>query len=264
MLNKNHMNHDYLDSLKATYKNDPCKVLPYPLWKAEMRVDIEKSEYDASDGNLATIYGSNENGLEFFWNNDRKVDSRLQQLVEWSNYIMIHDDYFKKLETSKFNHRTAFFRLIHDKSEISTLTLPHGYSIRDVHIEAEVSQISAFIATCYEHLKPCNDVVLKWTLHKVFDKRLWIWIKDENGEHAALGIAEIDETVPEASLEWIQVHPKYQGKGLGKVLVLELLNRVATRVDFTTVSGECDNETNPERLYRSCGFAGSDVWWHLR
>lgn len=264
MLNKNHQNHDYLESLETTYKNDPCKVLPYPLWKAEMRVDKEKNEYDITERGNSIIFGSNENGLEFYWNKDRQVDSRLQQLVERSNYIMIHDDYLKKLDNHKFNHRTAFFRLIHDKSEINAFTLPHGYTICDVHIEAEISQISEFIAACYEHLKPSNDVVMKWTLHKVFDKRLWIWIKAENGEHAALGIAEIDERVPEASLEWIQVHPKYHGKGLGKVLVLELLNRVATRVDFTTVSGECDNETNPERLYRSCGFGGSDVWWHLR
>lgn len=255
---------NYFKSLMGTYKNAPCKVLPYPLWKAEMRLDIEKSEYDTSNGNISTIYGSNENGLEFFWNNDRQVDSRLQQLVERSNYIMIHDDYFKKLDNPKFIHRTAFFRLIHDNSEINAWTLPHGYSICDVHIDAEISLISEFIAACYEHMKPSYNVVMKWTLHKVFDKRLWIWIKDENGEHAALGIAEIDESVSEASLEWIQVHPKYQGKGLGKVLVLELLNRVATRVDFTTVSGECDNETNPERLYRNCGFVGNDVWWHLR
>jgi hypothetical protein len=216
MLNKNHATLEYLNLLKMTYKNAPCKVLPYPLWKVEMRVDIENSAYDASNGNISTIYGSNENGLEFYWNKDRQVDNRLHLLIEQSNYIMIHDDYFKKLDNHKFIHRTAFFRLIHDNSKINELTLPHGYSICDVDIDAEISLISEFIAACYEHLKPSYNVVMKWTLHNVFDKHLWIWVNDENGEHAALGIAEIDESVPEASLEWIQVHPKYQGKVLGR------------------------------------------------
>lgn len=33
---------NYFKSLMGTYKNAPCKVLTYPLWKAEMRLDIEK------------------------------------------------------------------------------------------------------------------------------------------------------------------------------------------------------------------------------
>lgn len=86
----------------------------------------------------------------------------------------------------------------------------------------------------------------------------------EKGTPAALGIAELDPTVPEGALEWIQVLPEYQGRGFGKILVLELLNRIKGKAKFTTVSGEVDNETNPERLYRSCGFVGNDTWWLLR
>ena len=33
---------------------------------------------------------------------------------------------------------------------------------------------------------------------------------------------------------------------------------------FATVSGQCNNPTNPEALYRKCGFTGSDVWHVLR
>jgi len=264
MLNENYDNQDYLNTLKEIYISEPCKVLPYPLWKAEMRVNKVKSSYDISEGGKSTIFGSNGNGLEYYWSNDRQVDGRLQQLVDQSNFIMIHDDYLKKIDKHKFILQTAFFRLIHNNNNSHASTVPYGYTICDVNIDAEISAISEFISACYEYIKPSYNDVMKWTLHKVFDKRLWIWIKDENGEYAALGIAEIDESVSEASLEWIQVHPNYQGKGLGKILVLELLKRVASRVDFTTVSGECDNETNPEKLYRSCGFVGNDVWWHLR
>ena len=52
--------------------------------------------------------------------------------------------------------------------------------------------------------------------------------------------------------------------GLGTALVLELLRRLQDRAEFVTVSGEVNNPSNPQRLYRKCGFAGSDVWWLLR
>ena len=52
--------------------------------------------------------------------------------------------------------------------------------------------------------------------------------------------------------------------GLGKYVVSELLWRMKERATFVTVSGQCNNPTNPEVLYRKCGFTGSDVWHVLR
>jgi ribosomal protein S18 acetylase RimI-like enzyme len=78
-----------------------------------------------------------------------------------------------------------------------------------------------------------------------------------------LGIAEINRKVPEASLEWIQVLPNYRRLGIGTALVRELCMRVWPEVDFITVSGKVHSDSQPEKLYRCCGFTGSDVWWLL-
>jgi len=83
-------------------------------------------------------------------------------------------------------------------------------------------------------------------------------------QYAGLGIAEIYKTIPEASLEWVQVAPEYHGKGLGKLIVYELLDRVNERVEFVTVGGEYDSENNPKGFYESCGFKGDDIWYVLR
>ena len=64
----------------------------------------------------------------------------------------------------------------------------------------------------------------------------------------------------ELILEWIQVLPRYRGKKIGQLTVTELLFRMIDVADFATVSGKVDNMTNPEALYRKCGFAGDDVW----
>lgn len=73
------------------------------------------------------------------------------------------------------------------------------------------------------------------------------------------GIADFDREAKEGILEWIQVLPEYRGKKIGKMIVNELLFRMKN-ADFATVSGKINNRTNPERLYRSCGFVGNDIW----
>ena len=102
-----------------------------------------------------------------------------------------------------------------------------------------------------------------WTQHPVYDKALWIWIADKiTGEYIGLGIAEYDRGVNEGSLEWIQVLPEYRGKGVGKAIVNELLRRLQ-KADFITVSGRADDKA-AERLYRTCGFEGDDIWCVVR
>lgn len=51
------------------------------------------------------------------------------------------------------------------------------------------------------------------------------------------------------------------GDGLGRYIVFELLKGTA---QFATVSGQCNNTTNPEKLYRKRGFTGTDMWHILR
>ena len=57
---------------------------------------------------------------------------------------------------------------------------------------------------------------------------------------------------------------KWEEKGLAKYIVSELLWRLKGKAGFATVSGQCNNSTNPEKLYRKCGFTGNDVWHILR
>lgn len=74
------------------------------------------------------------------------------------------------------------------------------------------------------------------------------------------GIAELDKELHEGIIEWIQVLPVHRGKGIGQLIVNELLKRMSPKAKFATVSGKVNNETEPDLLYRKCGFAGDDIW----
>lgn len=38
------------------------------------------------------------------------------------------------------------------------------------------------------------------------------------------------------------------------------LSKARDTARFATVSGKTNDPSDPERLYRKCGFAGSDIW----
>ena len=94
-----------------------------------------------------------------------------------------------------------------------------------------------------------------------YDADLWLIALDgATGSPVGCGVADFDPEAREGVLEWIQVLPEHRGRGAGQFIVNELLLRMAGKADFATVSGKVNNATNPEGLYRRCGFAGEDVW----
>lgn len=272
------------EHLKRIYIENPCRVLPNAFWKTRdrlpgLRCTVRCAGTQGHEGiEVTELQGWSPDGLELhvLWNQSCQCDAYLQRKLEQANFLIIHNDYVAHSDHDITHHSTPlekqyrlvrpYFRLKHNHQHIAPYTLPEGFWMRGCNVAADRSEfaaISNFIGLCYRDIHPSPEAVESWIKHAVFDSSLWIWIMDHDFP-AALGIAEFDGSVPEGSLEWIQVLPEYQGRGLGKALVLELLSRLKGRADFTTVSGEVDNVTNPERLYRSCGFEGDDVWWLLR
>ena len=159
------------------------------------------------------------------------------------------------------NKGTKYFRLIHRMAEYPKAIMPSGYTFQHVNLPSEAALVADIINRCYEGYAQTSESVLKWMAYPVFLASLWVYVWDrEKNAPAALGIADFDASINEGSLEWIQVLPAYRGKGLGKAIVLELLDRLHGMANFVTVSGEVDNASNPEALYRKCGFTGDDIW----
>ncbi|MDF2486971.1 MAG: GCN5-related N-acetyltransferase [Herbinix sp.] len=253
---------NFATMLKHKYVKDPCKVLPNALWKTIDRLDSIECLCDRVSSSLE---GWDKNGLHIFWNESRSIDNACTNRIEEANFAIIHNDFFQKINREGFRLIKPYFRISTECKEVSPYSLNERFSISNVNVETELREVSELIGKCYKDIHPSVESVQQWTKSKVFDNNLWIWIVDKVANiPIGLGIADLDRSIPEGSLEWIQVLPEYQGIGLGKVLVLELLDRMSGKVEFVTVSGEVDNITNPERLYRSCGFQGDDVWWLLR
>jgi ribosomal protein S18 acetylase RimI-like enzyme len=157
---------------------------------------------------------------------------------------------------------TPYFRLLHTLRDIPDAPLDCAFALANHAHEADDREIAKLLRACYPSNRTKAKDIAAWRDHATYAARLWVVVQEQkSGKMVACGIAELDTTAREGALEWIQVLPAYQRRGIGRHIVCELLRRMRGRADFATVSGSLQNQTNPEALYRACGFQGSDVWY---
>lgn len=172
------------------------------------------------------------------------------------NIEIYHEkDYLKE---KSYSHVEKYFRLIHYLKK----SIKHHPFISNIKITQDMNDLILQINHSYvnERIIVNKDDVESWLSHSTYDHSLWVKVVID-GHILASGIAEYDENTKEGVIEWVQVLPEYQGQGYGKMIVQELLYRLSKKADFATVSGRLYNDSNPKRLYESCGFEGSDIWY---
>ena len=170
---------------------------------------------------------------------------------------VVRDDLFPGLQEGSVD--TLYFKLLHRLKDLSPCTLPKCFSFTSV----DEHSMAAHISRCYEEERVSVEELKQYKKRKVYSPDLWIGLKENaSGKLVATGIAEFDQEIKEGVLEWIQVSPEFRRRGLGRIVVNELLIRLAQRADFVTVSGQVNNPNNPYALYLNCGFE-TPVIWHV-
>lgn len=185
---------------------------------------------------------------------------KVKSITVTDGMMILHQDEYEDAEYQQYIDE-PYFRLSHDLNGLAEPVLPQGYSL----CTATLSEYAAHINSCYDGIGITEAELQSYTTRPVYDAALWLAVKDDQaGNIVATGIAELDREIGEGVLEWIQVSQVHRGKGLGRYIVSELLWRMKGKAQFATVSGQCNNAANPEKLYRRCGFTGNDVWHILR
>lgn len=257
---------NFQDAFTSTYCDNPCQLLPNALWKTLRELEDLQTFIGTEKNRIVNMQAWNETSLMVYWTRNRKQPFEFDQPQLNLNFALIHQDYLPTFPFENFTVQKSYFRLLFRKTALQRkVSIPGGFSFVEVNIRQELQQVSRFIKKCYQESQTTVESVMSWCKHPTFDPTLWVWVVDNlKNIPLGLGIAEIDNDIREGSLEWIQVLPEYRGRGIGKSIVRELLSRLEPRTNFTTVAGEVNNPTNPEALYRSCGFKGSDIWWVFR
>jgi len=178
-----------------------------------------------------------------------------------SNMCIVHQREYDAAVYADYTDE-PYFRLKHDLQDIPPAD--GAFACRVASAE-DLPLVRLLINRSHDDLAVSLAQLQGYRATPVFAADLWLIALDAStGEPVGCGIADIDPVAGEGALEWIQVLPEHRRRGAGRFIVNELLRRMAGRADFATVSGKVNNGTKPERLYRSCGFAGDDVWHILK
>lgn len=129
-----------------------------------------------------------------------------------------------------------YFRLSHTDGTCEQASLA-GFAVHTATREDWPAMVS-IIARSYENMQMDLDRLADYAASPVYHPALWILVRDGNRDDwAGCGIAELDRQIGELALEWIQVLPEYRRRGVGQLIVRELLYRMAGIARFATVSG---------------------------
>ncbi len=195
-----------------------------------------------------------------------KCPCRLSSIPYWKaksivipkNVMILHHKEFRESLLNNYIDE-KYFRLYHDLKSIDEIVI-NGMEIITASNQ-DIPIIVDIINKSYVDMQASCKQFEEYTKTPVHNPNLWILVKDtSNDKYIGCGIADFDSETNELILEWIQVLPAYRKKGIGQLIVNELLNRGKNLADFATVSGKINNSTKPEILYRKCGFTGNDIW----
>lgn len=173
------------------------------------------------------------------------------------NMKIVHQQAFDSRMLNDYTDE-RYFRLLHPLKNVRDRPLP-GFSIRQAYPD-DIPLMVKIINRSYTDLSVSCRQLEGYTRTEAYHTALWIIAVDEaNGCATGCAIADFDRQAKEGILEWVQVLPEYRRRGVGQRLVNALLCRMQ-EADFATVSGKVDSFSNPESLYRRCGFEGEDIW----
>ncbi len=173
--------------------------------------------------------------------------------------IIVHDKDFLVDILQEYTD-TEYFRLKHNLKFIDKTVLRPEFYLTSIQ-ETQFSLLVDLINSSYTHLgiKIDIDQIKEWTNSEVYVPDLWTAIFKEDIMIGAI-IIDYDKVTKEAIIEWMQVLPEYRRLGIASALINNSLECLRGIANFITVSGMMNNKTNPEVLYRKCGFTGDDLW----
>lgn len=182
---------------------------------------------------------------------------KYKRIVVPENMKIVHERDRSQNVFREYNDE-AYFRLYHDLKNINPLMVKDAEMVT---AESPVDDFVRLINASYRDICVTAEQMERYQQTPVYCPDLWILLKEKGtGTILAGGIADYDREVGELILEWIQVLPRHRRQGYGQLIVNWLLSKMQGIARFATVSGKMNNPSNPEGLYRKCGFTGNDVW----
>ena len=226
--------------LEQKYIQDPTHTLPIPLWKHNKTVVREDMVIVSDEMYNEVLY------RDF-------VDSKYYRLEhELLNLKLGKIGNHYSFSTYKSGDIFNLYNLIKECYEESSLTFDKIESI--VKDETFNNLLCVFLYNDRNYVTE-RSVDLKKSLKNDKEKKL---------KPIGMILANFDENIKEASIEYLCIIEKYRKKGLSKLLIQEILLRISNIADFATVTYPINSVYPLDKIFRDCGFKGDAIWHVLK
>jgi GNAT superfamily N-acetyltransferase len=250
----------FLDEVRSRYIVDPCRIAPIALWKVEQRCRAAET-YRVAAGAHTTLYALRDRRLEFYWSDDRRFALSPAEIADLDFLVVHEDDYALIAEHLSGMAAMPSHPLIYGGAMSPSVPARSDLRVADFDFDRPDAFAAAacMLNRCYPGHRHTAAEVAGWCDQPAFDPLLWFWIQDRApAELLALAISTYQPAIRETYLDWIQVLPAAQGRGIGRLLIAETLRRAMPKSGIIRVTGIADD------FYRKCGFVGCERWWIVR
>ena len=241
--------------------------VPQAIWQSHIRLWIED---ECMIG--WALLSVEERAFDVFTHPSLRGDPREEEMLVWALqqmstfeevqmiWVAEHDDLrIRWLEENGFqcdsNHYVRFTRSLLEPLE--SPTLPGGFSLRtsrgeeDARLRSVASHAAFGSKKLFENYWPRT---LRFMQSPVYVPEHELFVMSPEDEVASYCIIWTDEVNRLGHFEPVGTHPKFQGKGLGKILLFDAMHRLKS--EGMERADVCTNHDNLAaiRLYESVGF----------
>lgn len=145
--------------------------------------------------------------------------------------------------------------LIRSLSEpIPAAELPNGFTIRPIHGKEEAGSVAASHRAAFgtEHMTTQSRLVIMSTSE--YDSSLDLVVTASDGSIAGNCICSVNEKEKRGFTDPISIHPKFQGKGLARALLLTGMKMLKERGMESAHLGTSGYNTSMQKTAESVGF----------
>jgi len=255
--------------IEALYSKAPHSALYTPLCKVR-HVLRDCSYLVSTDGKrLSAVVAYSDDAIELTWALPGRAET-LRNLIVQVRHRLKSLTFVPVLETGRRSWSEMlslqvigrYFRAKYMQALPGRTDSPPGFSIRTVDPRADLPVVADLMNAAYPSLPRFMDVERLQAMLQTdyYYADAWIFLHDEAIDRPiGVGISGHCAQADEGFIDWVQVLPRYQHRGLGKLLVMESVRRLAA-AGCITVSGTLDAPFAMGDLYENCGFGQFRHW----
>ncbi len=259
-----------IDLIKTLYRDRPHAVLYTPFCK--VRDVLAGCRYLAStDGTrLSAAVAYTQDSIEFAWALPGRGET-LRNLIVQARHRLRQVAFVAVMETGSRSWSQVldlpilgrYYRAYLPAADVPAVDPPGGYEFAPFDVQTDAPDAARLLNEAYPSLRDLTSPErLRHMAAQPYHRAdCWFFLRQTRTRKiVGIALGGLCDDIGEGFIDWVEVQPRYRGRGLGRLLILELIRRLSQTASLITASGSLDAPFVIGNLYERCGFTQSRQW----